>query len=170
MRRTAFALALIAFVAGAAAAGEARIGPASGLPVPRFESLMDGAINARRGPSTDHDRIWIYDAGGLPLEIIEEAGAWRRVRDPDGEVVWMHQANLSSRRTAMVGAGKPLALLARPRAVGQVRARLAPGVIVALLRCEGEWRRVKVQGRTGWAPAERLIGGEDCRGLEPANG
>jgi hypothetical protein len=57
----------------------------------------------RIGPSFEYAVEWLYQAPGLPLEITEEYGNWRQVRDCDGISGWMHQSLLSSKRTVIVG-------------------------------------------------------------------
>nr|WP_245294989.1 SH3 domain-containing protein [Pararhizobium antarcticum] len=60
----------------------------------------------RIGSSFENSVKWLYTASGLPLEIIEEYGNWRLVRDCDGTSGWMHRSLLSALRTAIVGPWK----------------------------------------------------------------
>ncbi len=74
----------------------------SGKPLPRFESLRYSAVHGRRGPDLDHPIVWRYEREGLPMLIVRETHGWRRVRDPDGDEVWMQARMLSEAPTAMV--------------------------------------------------------------------
>lgn len=159
--RSAALAAVLLLVASAAAAVEG----SSGLPVPRFVSLKTEGANGRRGPGLEHRIDWIYQRAGLPLLVTGESGPWRRVRDPGGAQVWMHESNLQSRRTALVQTETDLPLRAAPRPGARVLARLAPGVVAGFTGCRGDWRRITVGGRVGWVPAAALWGAEDCRGL-----
>jgi SH3-like domain-containing protein len=146
-----------------AAADPPTIGPDSHLPVPRFVSLKTEGANGRHGPGLEHRIDWVYQRAGLPLQITGESGPWRRVRDPDGDQVWMHAQNLETRRTVYVTAS---ATLRRDARVGaRAVAILAPGVVGALTACDDDWRRVAVGGRVGWVENTVLWGGEDCSGL-----
>lgn len=158
----AFCVALAMFTLSAAADPPA-IGPDSNLPVPRFASLKTESVNGRRGPGLEHRIDWIYQRAGLPLQITGESGPWRRVRDPDGDQVWMHAQNLESRRTAYVA--EPATLRRTARQGARAVATLAPGVIGALTGCQGDWRRVAVGGRVGWVENARLWGADDCAGV-----
>lgn len=142
-----------------------RTGADSGLPVPRYESIAAPEVFGRRGPGKDHRIDWVYHARGLPVRILQESDAWRRVRDPSGGEAWIHASKLSPNRTVIVAAAdRPgLALREGPRAQAPVVAWLAPGVVGALKQCEGDWRKVSVPGRAeGWVLASGLWAGEDC--------
>ncbi|MEJ0058598.1 MAG: SH3 domain-containing protein [Terricaulis sp.] len=149
----------------AGAADAPRIGPDSHEPVPRFVSLRTESANGRHGPGVEHRIDWIYERAGLPMQVTAESGPWRRVRDPDGGEVWMHAQNLDSKRTAYVRGDEDIALRDGPRTGSHVEAYLAPGVVGSLTACEGDWRRISVRGRVGWAPKDALWGVEDCSGL-----
>ena len=57
----------------------------SGLPLPRFVTLADVQVNARAGPGFRFPINWVYVRKGLPVEVIDEFGHWRRTRDVDGD-------------------------------------------------------------------------------------
>lgn len=138
---------------------------ASGLPVPRFVSLSVGRANLRTGPGERYPILWVYVREGLPLEITAEFGAWRRIRDLDGTVGWMHGRMLSGRRTAVIsGRERVLRSDASPDSSPVLRAE--PGVVAELKKCEGAWCRIEVRGRKAWLERESLWGtykNEDIR-------
>lgn len=151
MRRAIAALCLV-LLAGAAAAQSTP----SGLPVPRFVSLKFEEVNGRAGPSDQHPILWTYHRRGLPMQVVAETENWRRVRDPEGELVWVHRRVLDGRRTALAMADT--LLLARPGDGADVRAVAAPGVILTIRGCRGDWRRVTAGDYTGWTLGETLWG------------
>lgn len=140
--------------------GEA--GRQTGLPVPRFVSLKSSRARMRIGPSTDYKTAFIYKARGLPLEIIEEYGNWRQVRDSDGVTGWMHRSLLSGRRTAIVGPWikDPVALRSQPAATGSIYVRLTGRVRLGVRHCDGAWCSVDVKGHhlTGFVRQSALWG------------
>jgi SH3-like domain-containing protein len=69
-------------------------GRVTGLKLPRFVSLKSETARMRVGPSTDYTVRFVYMVAGLPLELIDEWGNWRLVRDHDGSSGWMHAALL----------------------------------------------------------------------------
>lgn len=126
-----------------------RTGRVTGYPVPRFVSIKSANAHMRVGPSTDYATNWIYSARGLPLEIIEEFGNWRQVRDADGTSGWMFAPLLSGRRTAVVGPwmAKSVRLHNEPRSSAAVIAKLAPSVRLNISNCDGSWCNVSLQTR-----------------------
>ena len=89
-------------------------GPVTNLPLPRFVSLKTGEGNARRGPSLSHKIDWVFTRRNMPLEVTDEYGHWRRVRDLDGAGGWMHYSLLSGVRTVIIREDL-LALSMKPR-------------------------------------------------------
>ncbi len=75
---------------------------ASGLPLPRFVSLKSTRVNMRVGPGRDYHVQWLYVRKGLPMEVIQEFGHWRKVRDPIGVEGWILHSLLSGSRAAIV--------------------------------------------------------------------
>ena len=143
-----------------------RLGTDSNRPVPRFVSLKTEGARGRRGPSTNHITLWEYRRVGLPLLVTGESGPWRRVRDPDDDEVWMHEQNLAERRTIFVL--ESTALRRTPDRAGRVLAYLEPGVTGPVTACDGEWRRVNIEGRVGWVDNDDVWGGV-CAGLATAD-
>jgi len=140
---------------------ETRVG-ASGLAIPRFVSLRANVVNMRTGPGMRYPIEWVYQREGLPVQVVDEFEAWRRVRDRDGTVGWIHRAMLSKRRTAVVTAAL-VQLRAEPDAASEALAMLEAGLILELDDCDGDWCRVTLYGGDGgsydgWLPAPTLWG------------
>lgn len=162
LRAAAAALAACWLLGGPASA-ETVTGP-SGRPVPRFESLSASVANGRRGPSTDHPIEWVYRQRGLPMRIEAESGDWRRVRDPDGALVWMRADLLGGGPTAYVlGAADdaPAPLLARPGAMRRPVAYLQRGFVATIEACQDGWLKLKAGEVRGWMRASQ-VWGPDC--------
>jgi SH3-like domain-containing protein len=133
-------------------------GPVSGLPLPRFVSLKSDRVNLHEGPSKDHRTLWVFERAGLPVEITAEFETWRKIRDSEGSEGWVLHSLLSGRRTAIVAPWKkePLLLTASDHTTGV--AKLSPGVIANLRKCDGDWCRVAGQGFDGYMQQENLWG------------
>lgn len=119
------------------------------LPVPRFVTLRAEEANARTGPGTQYPIEWRFLRRGLPLEITQQFGQWRKVRDWQGAGGWVHQSLVSGRR-AMVVTGIARILRYRGSDDSGPVAQVEPGVIGRLLECEPGWCRVELQGYRGW--------------------
>lgn len=156
----ACALALCAFVAGAADAEKTLapdLGPETNLPLPRYVSLKASEANVRRGPSLSHRIDWVFQRKSMPLRVVAEYGHWRRVVDRDGQGGWVHYTMLSGARTVIVNQDM-MPLLARATEDAQVNAHLEAGVIARLGDCDESWCRLNAGGYRGWAPKSDLWG------------
>lgn len=131
----------------------------------RFMSLRVDGVEGRQGPGADQRIAWLYQRAGLPVMVLAQREGWTRVRDPDGDEVWMRSEDLAVRRTVYVREQATLRRAARSN--GASVAYLMPGVIGAVTACDGDWRRVAVGGRIGWVENSSLWGGE-CAGLDRA--
>ncbi|WOR15582.1 SH3 domain-containing protein [Hyphomonas sp. FCG-A18] len=128
----------------------------SGEPVPRFVSLRFSAVHGRQGPSLDHDILWRYEAEGMPMLILRETHGWRRVRDKDGDEVWIQARMLSERRTAVTIQDTPLQR--KPNADARAKALIKAGVVLELDACTNGWCAVKAGKRDGWIEELHLWG------------
>ena len=64
----------------------------------------------REGPTYRHPILWVYRRKGLPVEIVAQFDVWRRVRDADGTMGWVHASMIAETRTVLVTAPKPVPL------------------------------------------------------------
>ena len=159
--------ALIAAAACLSAAASAqqftRISQFSGKPVPRYESLRYDAANGRVGPGQDHAIRWTYERRGLPVLVLKESNDWRRVRDPDGDEVWMHARMLSDTTTALLI--KDTDLKDAPEADAKATALMTKGVIVELGACGPEWCQISIGGKSGYTARTAIWGAPEADGL-----
>ena len=125
---------------------------------PYFVSIKVDEAYMREGPSDMHRVKWIYKHKGLPLEVIATFDVWRRVRDMDGEIGWMHMALLTRDRTAVVTGGPSAEVHARDDTTSQVVATAEPGSIGRLLSCGTVACEVEFPGAEGWIARARLWG------------
>ncbi|MDX8527815.1 SH3 domain-containing protein [Mesorhizobium sp. MSK_1335] len=133
---------------------------AGSLPLPRFVSLKASSANLRVGPGIGYNIEWVFKRRSIPLEIYQEYGNWRRVRDWDGTSGWIYGPLLSGRRTGIVTPWTKdhVALHAKPAADSPVAAWLEPRVEVKLTRCDGQWCAVASGPLTGFMKQVGLWG------------
>ena len=147
---------VVASLVGATAQGEER-GEVTNLPIPRYVSLKASEGNVRRGPSLSHRIDWVFRRRDMPLEVTDEYGHWRRVRDRDGQGGWIHYSLLSGVRTVIVEEDMA-ALRMKPDSEAPVNARAEAGVIAELDECQPDWCRIEADGYKGWVPKAALWG------------
>lgn len=165
--RSLFCLALlgglcVAHVEARQSAEVIKISRFSGKPLPRFESLRYSAVHGRQGPNLDHEILWRYEREGLPMLVVRETHGWRRVRDPDGDEVWMQARMLTETRTALIT--REVELKRAPDSESRSKARLKPGVIAQLNACEQGWCEVKIGRDSGWLRQSDLWGTQVATG------
>lgn len=133
----------------------------SGLPVPRYASLKYGDVNGRMGPSREYPVRWRYERQGLPVLVVRESGHWRKVRDPQGDEVWVHQRMLGVRRTGMTA--ENAVLYARADDSSQPIAEVSVGVVTDIAECEGDWCRISISDHKGWLRRLSIWGVDDMQ-------
>lgn len=136
-------------------------GRETGLPTPRFVSLKSSEANMRKGPGTRYPIEWVYRKKGLPVEVLEEFGHWRRVRDSSGASGWLHKQMLSGSRYALIKGSSIIKLLDEPQADAPAVAKLEPGLVAALKECEPNWCRIASAQVEGWLPKANMYGSYD---------
>jgi len=126
-------------------------GSVTGLPIPRFAALRSDEVNLRSGPGQRYPVEWVYKRRDLPVQIEREFDVWRLVRDPEGVKGWVHQATLTGRRSFVV-TGEERAIRRSASEDASVVARLKPGVVGVLRKCEpaASWCQVQVGEYRGW--------------------
>lgn len=146
--------AVLACLAPAALAGEA-----SGLPLPRFVSLRSDEVNLRAGPGQRYPIDWIYSRKDLPVEVIAEFEAWRKIRDWQGTEGWVHQSMLSGRRM-MVVIGTQRTLRGGDSDSADTLALVDAGVLGRLLQCprNRDFCRVEINQIQGWFKRDEIWG------------
>ena len=121
-------------------------------PLPRFVSLKASPANLRVGPGTGYSVEWVFMRPGIPLEIYQQYGNWRRVRDWNGTSGWIYAPLLTGRRTAVIAPWSKanIALRTKPTFDSPIISWFEPGVEVKLRRCDGKWCRVALDSMSGF--------------------
>lgn len=122
----------------------------SGLPLPRFVSLKSERVNMRVGPGKDYAVSWMYLKSGLPFEIIQEYDNWRRVRDSEGTMGWIHGSLLSGDRTVITTpwragtSDETINVYESPKSGAKEVAFVEPGVLANVQKCDGVWCELEI--------------------------
>lgn len=128
----------------------------SGLPIPRFVSFRFEEVNVRTGPGTRYPIRWVYHRKGLPMEITEEFGHWRKLKDQQGDEGWVHKSQLSGARSLIVTEDAILKRYPETDAPPMVRAKA--GVVGQALECSDTWCRVQIDSYKAWLEKSKLWG------------
>ncbi len=150
-------LPILLILAVPALAGVPRARADTGLALPRFVALRSGEVNVRTGPGRRYPILWVFQRRYLPVEIIAEFDTWRRVRDREGAIGWVHQSTLTGRRSVIV-TGRTRTLMRRPEPAAPPVAQAEADVIAHLLKCAGGWCRIDAGGYKGWLKRAEIWG------------
>ena len=129
----------------------------SGQPIPRFVSFKSAEVNVRVGPGKRYPISWVYRRALWPVEVIEEFGHWRRVRDWDGDSGWVHKSLLGSARSAIITERKR-SLYTAPDASAPVAFEAEAHTHGQILRCTPRWCELEMQGHRGWIRRDYVWG------------
>mgnify|MGYP002390766702 CR=1 FL=1 len=135
----------------------ARVGADDAKP-PYWASIRSEAVNMRVGPGEDYRIQWVYHRRLLPLKVLRMREGWRLVEDPEGARGWVLSRMLSRERGGII-IGQGLAdMREKGEAASRLLWRLEPGVTGKLGDCAEGWCKFVVEGRSGFAPQNRLWG------------
>ena len=151
-----FFLLWLCIIPLAAQANNAMLHP-TGLPIPRFVSLKSNEVNVRVGPGTRYPISWVFKRRYYPVEIIEEFGHWRKIRDHENSEGWVHKSLISGKRTAMIRADSST-LYTHADAQSPASATLQQGAIAVIEECGLQWCHLSFIERKGWAKKGVLWG------------
>lgn len=128
----------------------------SGLPIPRFVSLRYEEVNLRTGPGTRYPISWVYKRKGLPMEVVEEFGHWRKLRDIHNDEGWVHKSQLSGSRTAIFK--DDTTLYRYPEKDAPPMLKVQKNVIGELMECDVNWCRIQVESYKAWTLKSHIWG------------
>jgi SH3-like domain-containing protein len=144
-------------MAFAAAISAAQADNQNAPPAPRFESLRWDKVNLRAGPGDNYPIRWVLTRKGMPVEVIDKYDVWRKIRDWQGSVGWVHERMLTANRTVIV-TGMEHTLHANPSETARPVAIAKPGVVGRLLSCRDAWCLIEAQGIKGWVERRAIFG------------
>ena len=137
--------------------GAQTLGPVTGEPLPRFETLRFNTVRMRRGPGQEYPIAWLFKRQGLPVKVFQEYQDWRKVRDPFGDIGWIKRTQLSRARYGLIVEDRtPLYKMAKDDA--QIAVLAETGVVMRLNECSLNWCHGRSKGYSGWVRKEALFG------------
>ncbi len=94
----------------------------------------------------------------MPVEIIEEFDMWRKIRDAEGTVGWLHATMLDGKRNAIIKGKKPQIIRIDHDVGSKGLLKVEPTVIVRIAECSKDWCKIQISGRKGWIEKTYLWG------------
>ena len=122
-----------------------------------FLSLKKDEVNLRQGPSFEYPIKLIYNKKYLPVIILDKSGPWRKIKDFENNMGWIHVVLLSKKKTAINIENNSI-LFKKPTIYSKPIARLEVGRLVIIKRCNLKWCKIITGDFNGWIKKNYLWG------------
>ena len=122
-----------------------------------FLSLRNKTVNLRQGPSFDYPIKLVYKKKFLPVEVIDKSGPWRKIKDIENNVGWIHVVLLSKKKTAITIEDN-IILNSKASIYSEPKAIIKKGRLVFVKKCKNLWCKIQTGEFHGWIPENTLWG------------
>jgi SH3-like domain-containing protein len=139
-------------------------GTVGGQCSPHYVSIKQDRVNSHKGPGVQYKRAFAYIVSGTPVMVTAKYDNWRRIKDPEGCVSWVHKSQLSSRRSVIVTYDDGAKLLDSCSTRASVIAHVKKNVVMMLLSTRGNLCKVEVRNKSdgkkyvGWIENDKVFG------------
>ena len=113
-----------------------------------FLSLKKNKVNVRYGPSFESPIKYIYKKENLPIKQIDVKENWRRIIDLKNNSGWIHWSQLKPINSIIPLKDK--ILFKGPSNFSKPTAKIQKGRVLVILKCNGEWCKIKTDKYKGW--------------------
>ena len=134
------------------------IGEVTKLKLPRFVSTKSDDINLRVGPSKNYPIILNYTKQNIPLEVIDEHGQWRKIKDLHNHIGWIHKTLLKGNRYGIIATKNLIEFNLYNYPNGQKIGLIKNNNIVEIKRCLKEWCLIQYNSYKAWILKSEIWG------------
>ncbi len=121
-----------------------------------FVSLKSSEVNMRVGPGKEYPIAWVFMRANLPMILMAEFDQWRKVKFIDGTVGWVHKNMISRKSSAIVT--ENYAIMYRHASKKHPIAKIEKGVVVRILKRDGDFVKADINNQKGWIEKKFLWG------------
>ena len=136
----------------------AKTGSVTGLQIPRFVSLKSNDVNLRVGPSINYPIELKYVQINLPVEIIDEFDVWRKTKDHEGNIGWLHKSLIKGDRFVLIQIESDSDIKIYNRPNGKEIGLIKKNNILKLNECIVHWCKIKNDNIKGWVSKQNIWG------------
>ena len=122
-----------------------------------FLSLKKNKVNVRQGPSFNYPIKFIYKKKYLPLIIIDKSDSWRKIKDYENNLGWIHISQLSKIKS-VINIKNNAILYKKPTIYSKPIAKIESGRLFVIKKCRNTWCKVKSENYIGWVSKSNLWG------------
>ena len=136
----------------------AKTGNETGLKIPRFVSLKSNEVNLRVGPSKNYPINIKYIEKNLPIEVIDEFKEWRKIKDFEENIGWLHKSLIKGERYILTGYNNEKNTIIYNRPNGERIGSIKKNNIFNLKSCLLNWCKIDNKNLSGWVYKNSLWG------------
>lgn len=127
----------------------------------RFASLRSEKVNLHVGPGLNYRVDWVLVLKHMPVVVLSDFHAWRRIKLCDGTVGWVHKSLLCAKKTILLRRSTWLRKSDTPSS--RRLAHVGKNVVAYVVKRRKEWVKVMVKtpeedSLTGWFPEKEVWG------------
>jgi SH3-like domain-containing protein len=122
-----------------------------------YRSVADTAAVLYDAPSAKSKKLFVVNQG-YPLELVVVVEGWSKVRDANGDLLWVESKHLTDKRTVMVKA--PVAQVREAADDNSpIVFQAQQNVLLDVVEVAGTWLRVRHRdGQTGFVKVAQVWG------------
>ena len=122
-----------------------------------IRSLKNNKVNVRLGPSKTYPVKFIYKNKYLPVLIVDEHYNWRKIKDYENDLGWVHISQLSRKRSTVTTKNNQV-IFSSPTIFSKPKAKLEIYQVLIINECNKNWCKVKNSKINGWIKKNHLWG------------
>ena len=121
-----------------------------------FLMLKNNKVNVRYGPSFDYPIKFIYKKKFLPVKIIDKKENFRKIIDHKMNSGWIHVSQLKKVKSLITL--QEQFIFQKPSKFSKPVAKLEPGRLLLIKKCEKSWCKVFSEDTLGWIEINDIWG------------
>ena len=121
-----------------------------------FLMLKNNKVNVRYGPSFDYPIKFIYKKKFLPVKIIDRKENFRKIIDHKMNNGWIHISQLKKVKSLITL--QEQFMFQKPSKFSKPVAKLEPGRLLLIKKCEKSWCKVYSEDTLGWIEINDIWG------------
>ena len=121
-----------------------------------FLMLKNNKVNVRYGPSFDYPIKFIYKKKFLPVKIIDKKENFRKIIDHKMNSGWIHVSQLKKVKSLITL--QEQFIFQKPSKFSKPVAKLEPGRLLLIKKCEKSWCKVYSEDTLGWIEIKDIWG------------
>jgi len=126
----------------------------------KYLSIRTSVANLRIGPSPAHPIAFVYEKKNMPVEVIDEFEVWRKVKDYQGDIGWIHLSQLSRKRTLLT-TKDGIVLFKNATIYSKPIIKIGNLEAAVIKKCIPNWCLVEIQKYKGWIQTDHVWGLEN---------